>query len=140
MPPFLLNIVWTEGIKEMEKSAFWEQRIFITGNSIMNPQVPITPLRSYQHISDLFHAQSSCLCVLPVPNRVLFFFFFLMGLHACKADILPLKPHLLSILFCLCFGDGVLICLGWLQIVVLLISASQVGRFIGMRHQCLASK
>jgi hypothetical protein len=38
------------------------------------------------------------------------------------------------------FGDGIswTICPGWLQTMILLISASQVSRIIGMSHQCPA--
>jgi hypothetical protein len=40
------------------------------------------------------------------------------------------------------FEDGVLqtICLDWLQTSILLISASEVARIIGVSHQCLTFK
>jgi hypothetical protein len=39
-----------------------------------------------------------------------------------------------------CFRDGVsqIICLGWLQPLILLISASWVAKITGVSHQCTA--
>jgi hypothetical protein len=66
-----------------------------------------------------------------------------LGLHACKTGILPLEPHLQSILLLLFFwrwGGEVLqtICLGWLQNSILPVSASQVARITGVSHRCPA--
>jgi hypothetical protein len=63
------------------------------------------------------------------------------GLCTCKADALPLEPHL-QIHFCFCyFGDGVSwsICLGWPRTSILRISSSQVAKITVVRQRCLAS-
>jgi hypothetical protein len=59
--------------------------------------------------------------------------FFPLFFCAWKTGVLPLEP------FCSAyFGDGVLrtICLGWPQISILLISASQVARITDVSHWC----
>jgi hypothetical protein len=64
-------------------------------------------------------------------KSTLWFFFFLGGLggmtsvhHSCKVDAWPLKSHLHSFLLWQFLGDEVswIICLGWLQPTILLIS------------------
>jgi hypothetical protein len=67
---------------------------------------------------------------------VFVFFLVRLGLCAYKAGTLHLKPHS-SPFFALVIWRRVLqtICLGWARTRDLLISASQVARIIGMRHQ-----
>jgi hypothetical protein len=63
------------------------------------------------------------------------------GLWACKASALLLS-HTSSPFFSGYFGDGILriICLGWLQTVILPISASQVARITDVTNSsCLSA-
>jgi 4-amino-4-deoxy-L-arabinose transferase-like glycosyltransferase len=64
---------------------------------------------------------------------------FELSFTLAKAGALPLEPYLQSILLWL-FGDGILqiIFLGWFGTMILLISASQVVRIIGVNHWHLA--
>jgi hypothetical protein len=74
-----------------------------------------------------------------------FFFFFFVGLGfelrvwTWKAGTLPLGKTC-SPFWSGYFGDRLLwtVCLGWPQIAILLISASQVARITGVSHWCLA--
>jgi hypothetical protein len=64
---------------------------------------------------------------------------FNSGLHSCKAGALPLEPYFQVHFALVSFGDRVsqTICPGWPQTSYLQISASQVARITGLRHQCI---
>jgi hypothetical protein len=70
------------------------------------------------------------------------FFFFLVERRASHLqNKLYCWSHTSSTFCCDCFGDGVLwtTCLDWSWIVILLISASQLARIIGLSLLCQAS-
>jgi hypothetical protein len=78
-----------------------------------------------------------------VRKRMCLFFLVVLGFEFRALYLLERQSTTwatLPALFCVgCFLDRVfqIICLNWLQTVILLISASWIARIIGVSHQCL---